>query len=704
MKRRHFLQTAAVTSLGLAASRYNHAIAQPSGTKRALLIGINDYNGSDRALNLNGCHTDAELQKNLLQYRYNFRPHNIHTLLDPDRDRLIAAFRQLIAETQPNDTVVIQFSGHGSKLHDPTSPSGVSTSLIPFVTNGDVTQQGDRQIVPDLSAASLFMLLACLPTENVTTILDCCYAGGGTRGSIRIRTVNDPRVFYPSDAEIALQEELRDRLGWDEDTLKQKRAAGAAKGIVLAATDSATAAYDVRYSGFYAGLFTYNLTQRLWQATASPERAIDDVRYTLQRDGQIPQLDLAPGSDANRRIYFIDRPNPSAEGVILAAGEGNTASVWLGGLVPESVQAEVGFEFDVVSPSDRRHYGKAILTERTGLSGVVRLDRPMTPSMGGLLLRETSRQIPDSLELAIGIDPSLEVVTVAFEPSRVRAVMFDTSMDDYVEAIDYRLVRLTPEVIAGFQFPAAEAVPGAIALVSPSGFEVVPESAGEANETIEAVAKRLILRFRALLAIKLIKTLLDASSTQLQVGVEVRAEGQQGVSVGRSIPTRGSEDGVRELPGRLAPLASGTRFCLQVRNDDPKPMYIVLLVVSAVYGAQVVYLAQESGDRLYSNIALKTGKVATLCGTAGETRSVLEFIVLASTLDLSVIGHSMESLLEERGADGLFRAIASVSRSGAGEEVIVNVKELAVFSVMVEIVGISNDSNMQDTFSSEVII
>ena len=94
MKRRHFLQFAgsALTAIGVSqldiiqqGDKYTKALAQNTGRKLALLVGINQYSGD--LTPLGGCVNDVMLQKQLLIHRFGFNPQDIITLTDSQATR-----------------------------------------------------------------------------------------------------------------------------------------------------------------------------------------------------------------------------------------------------------------------------------------------------------------------------------------------------------------------------------------------------------------------------------------------------------------------------------------------------------------------------------------------------------------------------------------------------------------------------------------
>lgn len=94
-------------------------VDNPSGTKRAVLIGIN-YVGQNGELS--GCHNDAENIKKYLVGELGFGEGDMKVLMDDGRHEsptyanIMAAFDWIVRVSQPGDTVWIHYSGHGGRL------------------------------------------------------------------------------------------------------------------------------------------------------------------------------------------------------------------------------------------------------------------------------------------------------------------------------------------------------------------------------------------------------------------------------------------------------------------------------------------------------------------------------------------------------------------------------------------------------------
>jgi len=144
------------------------------GTKRAVLIGIN-YTGQQGELS--GCHNDVG---NIMDYLINaegFKEKNITVLMDdneniePTRDNILAAYRQIVEQSEAGDVVFSHYSGHGGQMEDEDGDEddGFDETLCP------VDYESAGQIVDD----DLFQCFV-RPMKagvTVTCLMDCCHSG-----------------------------------------------------------------------------------------------------------------------------------------------------------------------------------------------------------------------------------------------------------------------------------------------------------------------------------------------------------------------------------------------------------------------------------------------------------------------------------------------------------------------------------------------
>ncbi|MER7544777.1 caspase family protein [Spirillospora sp. NPDC127506] len=146
------------------------------GSRRALLIGA-------EAFGLSGVARDLELMESLLESK----GFAIDQCSGPDAtyDGIISALEELAAAVRADDAVVIYYSGHGGRALRPDWQArrsrGQSTHvryLVPIDLD-DSTDEDFRGVLA--SELSMRQRQLTARTRNVTTILDCCYAGAMSR-------------------------------------------------------------------------------------------------------------------------------------------------------------------------------------------------------------------------------------------------------------------------------------------------------------------------------------------------------------------------------------------------------------------------------------------------------------------------------------------------------------------------------------------
>jgi hypothetical protein len=347
IKRRQFLKFAGSTlaSLGLSQAgimrqgdRYGKMLAQGTPRKLALLVGINDYPNTNQFATLYGCLTDVELQRHLLIHCFGFHPHDVRTLTDANATRkgILEAFNEhLIKQAKSGDVVVFHYSGHGSRIADPDGDNAdkLNSTLVPV--DAPLPPEYPRQggAVQDITGHTLFLLMSAVQTENITVVLDSCYSGGGTRGNVRIRSRDGGSQLQMSVAEKAYQQQLLSLIRMSPEEFIKQRRRGVAKGVVMAATQRHQTAADASFDDFYAGAFTYLLTQYLWQETGTVESAIANVSRDIKPlSDQVPLADIKPQSGyESKPVYFTSKKIPPVEAVITEV-KGHQAKLWLGGL------------------------------------------------------------------------------------------------------------------------------------------------------------------------------------------------------------------------------------------------------------------------------------------------------------------------------------------------------------------------------------
>ncbi len=213
LERRRFLQGLLILGISPSAllrlplfpsiSGYQSALAATNSRKLALLVGINRYSplnthnidSNSPYLDLQGCLTDVELQRELLIERYGFQATDILTLTDAQatRENIENAFiEHLVNQAQAGDGVVFHFSGYGSRIKIPslsgsTALSASSEEMLGFLPSDGLTSE---QIRNDLLQESLFLLARSLRTDQFTMVLDCSHGETNSpfQGNLRTRS------------------------------------------------------------------------------------------------------------------------------------------------------------------------------------------------------------------------------------------------------------------------------------------------------------------------------------------------------------------------------------------------------------------------------------------------------------------------------------------------------------------------------------
>jgi len=147
------------------------------GRTKALLIGIN-YTGHGVG-ELTGCHNDVKVMKQYVTQNWGFSesPANMKVLMDdgrnqsPTKANILAAFRWLVSDVRPGDSLFIHYSGHGSQQvdYDGDEESGYDSTMVPL----DYKTAG--QIVDDDILAKVVLPLpeGC----EMFALMDCCHSG-----------------------------------------------------------------------------------------------------------------------------------------------------------------------------------------------------------------------------------------------------------------------------------------------------------------------------------------------------------------------------------------------------------------------------------------------------------------------------------------------------------------------------------------------
>ncbi|WP_212840422.1 caspase family protein [Catellatospora sp. IY07-71] len=200
---------------------------------------------------------------------------------DATRAGILAAYEQLIAEAEPDDAIVVFYSGHGGYCLPPEHERTASLpSRIQFIVPSDFdeSQPGDFRGITDLELSGLLARLT-ERTRNVTVVLDCCHAAHMSRDPDRIvKALSVPASYALLSAHL-------DRVGRQDPAFRQRLAPEGnpdAVRVVACAPEQSAYEYAVA-AGRSMGMLTEALTGALTEArdgglTVSWATVVDRVR------------------------------------------------------------------------------------------------------------------------------------------------------------------------------------------------------------------------------------------------------------------------------------------------------------------------------------------------------------------------------------------------------------------------------------------
>lgn len=693
MKRRHFLQfsSSLFASLGLSqldlmrqANRYAQVLAQSTPRKLALLVGINDYPAGIGSLQ--GCLTDVDMQRELLIHRFGFNSNDIRVVTNAQATRqgILTAFDEhLVKQAKPGDVVVFHYSGHGSRVRDP-NPIGkdpFNSTMVP-IDRPPESVSGSAKSVPDIMGHTLFLLMSAVPTENLTVVLDSCYSGGGKRGNVLVRAarLGSGVNLDASPEEFEYQKQLLSKLNLSSEKFLELRRQGVAKGVVIASARRDQQATDAPFDGFNAGAFTYLMTRYLWQETGNSSLATGFVNLALRTKdlgNQEPEFEVKPESNRSKPLYFMEKTRPAAEAVIRKV-TGNQVEFWLGGVASQSLEAfKAGAIFTIIDDRGRQQ-GQIEQQSRVGLVGYGKVIQTAQPGIvkEGTLLQEQVRGMPTDLTLRIGVDDSLGA-----EQSQARAKLQGQKRIEPVAVeqravADYLLGRVTQEDFQSWQKQGVSNPPpvGSLGLFTP-GKVPISGSFGQVGESAENAVLRLRSRLKALLAGRILKSLVNGDSSQLNVTTSLKALGGGGTS--STVSSRGTQKAQATLPpGVSNRFKVGTNLQIEMQNNEERNLYVSVLVIDSS-GDIIVLFPLDWGAPEVAALVKPEQKITVKDIALGGPSGTLEVMVLASVNPLRNALKGLQKIAIDRGI-------------GRGDTVALNEGEPV--AVMDNLLGDLNDS------------
>ncbi len=630
MKRRDFFKRAGwiLALLGISEAEWMNlgdralnAIASPLKRKLALLVGINQYPGNS---SLAGCLTDVELQKELLIHRFGFVESDILTLTDKQatRTQIESAFlNHLTAQAQPGDMVVFHFSGYGRSLQLKDRDAKLN-SLVTC----------DDGIDNYLSEETIKLLLRSLATSYITTIFDTGFVSPSIAPSyLKVRSLPSLEQWQLTKVELAFHQELKNKQKFPSKQLTP--------GNILSAASINGLAVEGQWTGFSAGLFTYALTQYLWEATPT-----NTVQVSFSKLASVVETQVK------------NQPK-SADGVITAIEDnGKSAQLWLGGLPPTVLEYYAENSRLNVIAEDLTAMQLQVKS-RHGLTAKAQIIGNNTLQVGQLI-REAIRVLPRNVSLNVALDSSLERIEKVDATSAFAAIPRVSLITTAEQPVDYLFGRV-PES------PASR-----YGLFSPKQ-ELIPNSVGEAGEAAKLAVNRLMPKLKTLLAAKLWRLTSNAGSSMLPVEatLEVINPKKQVVmqlhSSRVALPVSYRKDSTLKTSLLLPTIAIGSQIQYRVCNHSDRPVYLLLMGLDSNKSAIALYPISPTSEPhslekpLLQNIAIAPGETITVPSNwvdfqwlthtpAAVTETYLIFSIASFTSTLAALQNGIQAPTAEK--------------------------------------------------------
>lgn len=278
----------------------------PESTKRALLIGINQYK-SGALQELAGCINDVELMADILVGKFEFEPENIQILRNSDATRaaILAAIRShLIEPSAAGDIALMHFSGHGSRMIDNSGDEldGFDETLVPYDSRTpgifDISDDEINGLMKRLSAK----------TPHVVFIFDSCHSGSASRAAEvgnRVRQVApDTRPPPPPAAFATGSRGVRE----DDDDF---RLPGAGY-VLISGCRADELSNEAEFGGRQHGALTHFLDRAL-RAAAGTRVTYRDIMERVRAEvsavfrSQHPQVE---GTGIDSVVFGVERVTP----------------------------------------------------------------------------------------------------------------------------------------------------------------------------------------------------------------------------------------------------------------------------------------------------------------------------------------------------------------------------------------------------------
>ncbi|WP_017294260.1 caspase family protein [Geminocystis herdmanii] len=581
--RRNFLQTIGIslTSWGVLGDNifFNgdaYGANLPNSRKLALLVGINQYS---EGKNLKGCVTDTELQKQLLIHRFGFLPSDIITLLDRNatRENILETFQQhLIQQAQNNDIVIFHFSGYGRRVKLNRDESSWQNSLITY----DSIKAKDN-FVDDILLDTIIKLSQSLKTNKYTFILDTSFVSFPEflTNEFSLRCYPSSHDFVISPQELELNQQLLK----NNSKITLLKNNNPSSGFILSPSLDSIA-IEINSLNFHVGLFTYALTQSLWQNNPQTDNLtlMKKVAFEVALASGNGEKVFFPSNSQNEKYIYnlsLEKTN-KGDAIITNFSDPNLVEFDLVGL-PLLVLYNYGLNSYFTGIVNDE---KVIVIQLNYLQGNkakgILINSPKNLISKGLILQESVRIIDRNTGLNVGLNNSLEKIERVDATSALSAVNNIESVinlgDNFADCIFGKFIN-NNNSIEGY------------GLFSSAGI-LFPNTAPKiANEAVSSAVKRLTPAFKIALAEKLLNLTLNQSSSSLSLNINLKINHNNQTYIHSQQTTQSQHQKIltsslqspKNQDNLLISIPFGSQLTITIDNENDHNLYYILFGINS---------------------------------------------------------------------------------------------------------------------------
>ncbi len=641
LNRRNFLQKSALGLLTLGSlnnnisiDKYAQNLTQSTNKKLALLIGINQY--PDR--NLYGCLTDVELQKELLIYRFGFKPQDIISLTDNQatKENIENAFlNHFINQVKRDDIVLFHFSGFGRKINIQDSSNQLLTNINSIIPSDGILAKEKQLFANDIILDTFLNLGNSLATDKLTMVFDTSFDNNQVSISknLSFRSYLQDNIVTIDQEKLIISNTLKKQLKSNfQLTLNNKKNLDS----ILFANKKGVANEIVSHN-FNAGFFTYLLTQYLWELIPPNNIIFTLAEIYNQKSLLTSQFeDNISNLNVNNNVFssILFDTKSSGQALVTEITKDNFVNLDLIGL-PFFVLINYGINSIFTSKKAALNFHKISIISREGLRAKAIIIEGNSTINKGDIFRELIRVLPRKISLKIALSDQLARIEKVDATSSLSSINQINSIvnigDDF------------PDCIIGKSLDQQNFLES-YALFSPTGVLLSNTRGNIPNEAVSTAVTRFIPQLHILLAKKLLHLTLNQGSSLLPISVsfEVKKDNFQQVikketfasKIYRKIEQNDQNNLAKNSLFSSIPI--GSQISLKITNYSATNIYFILFKINS-FDKISAYLLTEDNPIESNQTMIISDDIEYLNSALNTNKNSAEFMLIVSSFPFTKI-------------------------------------------------------------------